>query len=443
MKITFILPAIGKKTGKKYIRTWQQIEPLTMATLKALTPDDVETEFFDDRIELIDYNKDTDLVALSSEVYTAKRAYQIASEFQKRDIPVIIGGYHASLCPDEVLEYADSVLVGNAEQVWAEIIQDFKRGDYKKKYYGETGFSVLPDRSIYQDKKYSPLGVLETGRGCNFNCEFCAITTVYKQNYHCRPIEDIVKEIKESDKKYFFFVDDNIVANPAYAIKLFKAITPLKIKWTGQGTLTMANNNELLKWMKKSGCEVILIGYESLEEDNLKQMGKAWSTELKMDTLTKKIHQAGISIYATFLFGFDYDTAESFERTVNFALKHDFFFAAFNHLLPLPGTKLHKRLREEGRLIKDKWWLDSRYKYGDIPFIPKNMSPEELKSRCTKARKEFFKFSSIIKRSLTLLKRNLNPFLYIIFWDLNLKLKKEVEGKLGLPVGRGLDELPK
>ena len=445
MKVTYILPAIGKKEGQKYVRTWQQMEPLMIATLKELTPDHVKTEFYDDRIELIDYETETDLVAISVEVYTARRAYQIAAKFQKRGIPVIMGGYHTTLCPDEVAEHADSILIGNAETVWKEIINDFEKGEYQKRYEGERTFlNITPDRSIYRDKKYSPLGVIETGRGCNHACEFCAITSSYNAHYHRRPIEDIVREIKETGKKLFFFVDDNIVADHDYAIKLFKAIAPLNIKWTGQGTLTMAKDEELLKWMKKSGCQVILIGYESLEESNLEQMNKGWSSKLGYrNELTQRIHDYGINIYATFVFGFDNDTVETFDRTLEFALEHDFFFAAFNHLLPMPGTELYRRLKEEGRLIDEKWWLNPEYRYGEIPFCPEKIDPELLADKCTEARREFFKLSSIFKRSISLLKRDLNPALYYIFWNLNLKLQKEVAGKRGLPLGEGLDELPK
>lgn len=163
MKVTFILPAIGKKTGRRYIKTWQQMEPLTIARLKALTPPEVETEFFDDRIELIDFDTDTDLVAVTAEFYTARRAYLIAERFRGRNIPVVIGGYHATLCPDEVDRHADAVVQGNAETVWAPLLQDVRRGSLRRRYRGEPVFFDIPvDRSIYGGKKYSALRTLES-----------------------------------------------------------------------------------------------------------------------------------------------------------------------------------------------------------------------------------------------------------------------------------------
>lgn len=444
MKITFILPAIGKKQGERYIKTWK-MEPLTIAVLKALTPPDIETEFFDDRIELIDFETKTDLVAITAETYTALRAYNIAEKFRKRNIPIVIGGYHATLMPEEVMQYANSVVVGNADGIWHKVIEDFKCGNLKQIYHGQVGYrEVQPDKSIYKDKKYLPITLIETGRGCSFSCEFCAISSYYKSEYCPRPIENIVEDIKRSKGKYFFFVDDNIVANPKWAIELFKAIAPLKIRWSGQGSLTIAKNPELLYWMKKSGCDVLLIGFESLDEENLNQMNKGWNYKLgEREELIKKIHDAGISIYATFVFGFDFDTIESFERTVEFSKKHGFFFAAFNHLLPFPGTPLYERLKKENRLINEKWWLDSSYEYGDIAFKPKKLTPKELSDYCVEARKEFFRLSSVFSRGLKLLKREKNPFLSLIFWTQNIKLGEEVSGKLALPLGSGLDELPK
>lgn len=445
MKITFILPAIGKKKGEKYIETWTKMEPLAISFLKGMTPQEIETEFFDDRIEYINYETETNLVVITVEMYTARRAYFISEKFRKRGIPVVMGGYHPSLVPEEAMEQCDSVVTGNGETVWGELLEDFKIGKLKKRYDGKCGFfGVMPDRKIYSDKKYSKIALIETGRGCNFNCEFCAITANYRGKCFRRPVEEVVEEIKLAGKKYIFFVDDNLVADHSYAKELAKAIEPLKVKWTTQGAITMARDEELLKLMKRSGCDVVLIGYESLNRENLKQMNKEWSAEIgERDKLTEKIHSFGIGIYATFVFGFDYDGDETFKEVLEFTKKHKFFFAAFNHLLPFPGTKLHNRLIEENRLIKDRWWLDENYCYGDIPYYPKKMSPQELTVKCLDVRKEFFNPMFILKRGAAQFLRNRDIFLTLLFFGLNMNLKKEVEGKNRLPIGSGLDEFPK
>ena len=448
MTVTFILPAIGKKSGSPYVRSWQLMEPLTIAALAAVTPPEVATRFFDDRIELIDYGVSTDLVAITTECYTARRAYDIADRFRACGVPVVLGGYHATLNPEEAQQHADSVVVGNGEGVWPGLLHDFQSGALQRRYSGEPVYSDHPpDRSVFAGKRYSTLGVVETGRGCVFRCEFCAIASFYGGKYHRRPVEHVVRDIREglkAGKRLFFFADDNIVADPGYARRLFKAITPLGIRWSGQGSLTMARDPELLACMKRSGCVVILIGYESLEEANLAQMGKGWSAHLgELDELTRRVHEAGINIYATFLFGFDADTQGLIERTVAFAERSGFFLAAFNHLLPIPGTPLYRRLRSEGALICDPWWLSGQYRYGDLAFNPRSMKPRGVSEACRAARAAFYTMPSMLRRSFAALRRSRNLALFFYFWYVNLRLGREVEEKMGLPLGMNLDELPK
>ena len=444
MKITFILPAIGKKKGEKYIKTWKNMEPLMIAVLKALTPKEIETDFMDDRNEFINYDTNTDLVVISVETYTAKRAYEIAEKFQERGIKVVAGGYHPTVEPKECMEHFDSIITGNAEGVWLTMLEDFQKGELKPLYTGIHKFFAMPDRSIYSDRKYSPLALIETGRGCIFACEFCAIHSYYQKKYHRRPVEEVVQDIKNSGKKYVFFIDDNFVADHKYAIEICKAITPLNIKWVSQGAITMAKNDELLYWMKKSGCKMILIGYESMNPNILKDMGKGWRSSIgEINELTDKIHGYGIGIYATFVFGFGDDTQEVFDETVKFAKKHGFYFAAFNHLVPFPSTGVYHKLKKENRLLSEKWWLDSKYPYGRISFLPKDQTPDELSEKCANARKDFFRWSSIIKRGILQFKRSKDLGMLAIFFAQNFNLKKEVMGKYDLPYAENLDELPK
>jgi radical SAM superfamily enzyme YgiQ (UPF0313 family) len=443
MKITFILPAIGKKPGQQYIGTWK-MEPLTIATLQALTPENVETELFDDRIELIDYETKTDLVVITVETYTARRSYAIAQRFRERGIPVILGGYHVTLCPEEAAGMCDSIMIGNAETVWMEMIADARQGALKSVYRGQTGeYDVLPDKRIFAEKKYLPIALVETGRGCNHSCEFCAISAYYCSHYYARKHPLIAQDIRDSKHKYSFLVDDNLVANRENAMGIFREIAPLKIKWAGQGTLSMARDPALLKAMKDSGCEIILIGFESLNKENLRQMNKSFNLLAgERDELVRRIHDAGIGIYATFVFGYDHDDASTIADAVNFAKKHNFYTAAFNHLLPFPGTALYQRLEAEDRLLYDKWWLAEGYNYGEVAFRPKLLTADQLSSLCRDARKEFASPATVLRRGFASLGRT-SPLLWGLFWAMNLRLGEEVDQKMHVPIGENLDELPK
>ena len=443
MRILFILPAIGKKPGQKYIGTWK-MEPYTIAVLKALTPEDIDTILFDDRIECIDYEADIDLVAIPVETYTARRSYHIASEFHKRGRKVVMGGYHVTLMPDEVKEYADTIVVGNAEPVWGQLIADFREGRMKPRYDGGYAYTErVPDKSIFEGKKYLPVSLVETGRGCCHSCEFCAISEYYGGCYYRREHADITAEIERSKHRIHFLVDDNLFADRRNAMQLFEDITPNKIIWAGQGTLSMGRDPELLKSMKKSGCELILIGFESLNSENLAQMNKSFNMASgERDELVKRIHDAGIGIYSTFIFGYDHDTEKTFDDTVEFALKHRFYTSAFNHLLPFPGTRLYDRYQSEGRLLYDKWWLEEGYKYGEVAFKPKNMTPEALSSLCRQARKEFSSPGAVLKRGLASMQRS-SPMMWSLFWAMNLRLGEEINEKMNVPIGENLDAMPK
>lgn len=438
MKITIIHPAIGKIPGEKYLRAWQ-MEPLPVAQLAALIPSDFEVSFWDDRMEEIPYDKPCDLMIMSVETYTAKRAYQIASEYRKRKIPVLMGGFHTTLCPDEVSEYADAIVVGEAEHILEEALMDFRNGALKPRYNAtscEFKQEILPDRSVYQGKDYLKITLLESGRGCKFKCEFCSIHNFFKGQHHFRNIDSVLKEISElkNRKQLFFFVDDNIIADQAYAIKLFKALIPLKLKWVGQADITIANNPELLELMVKSGCQGILIGFESLNDDNLRKMKKRMLISVRdIEEAIKKIHGCGLRIYATFLFGYDHDSIDDFDIILKFCIRNKLFMVGFNHLTPFPGTQLYQRLKEEKKLRYDKWWLADDYTYGQIPF-DSAIPYEIIEKECRRIRYKFYSLRSMLYRLTN--KANINSLImFSMYLTINTMLRKDTLQRKKFPLG--------
>jgi len=438
MRLTIVHPCVGRRVGEKYIRSWQ-MEPLAPAVLAGLTPPDVEVKFHDDRMEKVPFDEPTDLVAISVETYTARRAYQISSEYRKRGVPVVMGGFHATLVPEEVSGYAESIIVGEAETLWPRVIEDFRSGNLRRVYRraGRPSLDGLRlDRSIFGGKRYLPIGLVEAGRGCQFRCEFCATQSYFESTQTRRPAREIVEEVRGLNKKLIFFVDDNITSNMEEAKEFFRALIPLKIRWVSQASINAAHDEEFLRLIKASGCQGLLIGFESLNPQTLKRMGKGFN-QMKggYEVALSNLRRHGIRLYVTFILGYDDDNGDTFRETLDFALKHRFYMVAFNHLTPFPGTPLYARLEREGRLTYDKWWLDPDYRYGMVPYEPRGMSAEDVRRRCIEARAAFYGYPSMIQRSLDFEVNANDFFMWRNFFVINAMMRREVMQRKDLPLG--------
>ncbi len=438
--VTLVHPCVGRRAGSRsYMNTWK-MEPLPVALLSALLPKEVERVFFDDRLESIDYDLPTDLVAISVETYTAKRAYQIASEYRSRGVPVVMGGYHATLFPEEVARFADSVVVGEAEAILAELIDDYRHGTARRLYRSSARpdpSTATPDRAIFRGKRYLPIRLLEFARGCTFRCEFCAVQSFHNATHTHRQVDQVIAELRRVKRpgQLVFFVDDNITSDLAAAKELMRALIPLKVRWISQASINVAFDDEALALLKRSGCQGLLVGFESLHTPTLHRMQKGFNASHGgPQAALARFRAHGLRIYGTFVFGYDHDRRETFEETLEFAQDQGLFIAAFNHITPFPGTPLYDRLAGEGRLLMKPWWLDEDYRYGMVPFEPKNLSPAELAELCIAARRRFYGWKSIGRRFGHWVNFR-DPLMAFYFVAINAMHQVDVRGRHGLPLG--------
>lgn len=447
-RIMMIRPNLGD------FRSRDAMEPLAVGLLKALTPSDVDFQFVDERLEAVDLDAYADLIAFSVETFTARRAYELADHFRQRGIPVVMGGYHPTFCPDEALQHADAVVMGDAETTWPRLLEDFSAGRLQS-LYRDTGagptLQILPDRSVYADKRYAPISLIQQGRGCRFSCDFCSIRAFYGAHQATYPVAKTLIEFNTARHSRIFFVDDNLFNVRPQLVSLLKALIRYnqgrswlqRKHWCCQVSIDLCRDEYLLDLLAESGCFMVLIGFESLRRGNLQEMGKGWNHgRLVYEQAIERLHARGILIYGTFVFGYREDDIDSFTETLDFALAQRLAIANFNPLTPTPGSLLYARLKEQGRLLHERWWLDPDYRYGQAIFRPRGMTPEELQQGCFEARLGFYSFSSITQRLRP------RPFGLVPWRQLDIALlanwisRSEIRNKQGKGLGESarLDE---
>ncbi len=377
--------------------------PMSLPYVAALVPPDINVSIVDENVREVDFEKEVDLVGISVLTVAAPRAYQIAEEFRKRGTPVVMGGIHPTVLPEEASQHADAIVVGEAEGVWPQLLMDFQAGSLKKMYKRSSFCSMNgmphPRWDLMNRNAYLTTSAVQATRGCPYDCSFCSVSSVFGPKYRCRPVQEVVDEIATLDGMLLGFVDADIAGNPSYAKELFRALAPLKKIWAGDAGMRVANDDELLRLAARSGCKGLFVGFESLSPQSLQEAGKSQNTVERYKDTIKKIKDHGISVLAGFVFGFDTDDESVFERTVEFAIESKILYADFNILCPYPGTRFYQRMLQEDRLIETDW---SRF-YGmyNVTFRPKQMSVEALREGCLWAWKEFYSSRSILRRFIS------------------------------------------
>jgi radical SAM superfamily enzyme YgiQ (UPF0313 family) len=380
----------------------------------------------------------TDLAAMTVETFTARRAYQIAAGYRRRGIPVVMGGHHPSMLPEEALQHADAVVIGDAEGVWEAVLADAAAGRLQRLYRSKPGQGGAPvyDRGIYAGKRYAPISLVQVGRGCRFACDFCSIHAFYGTYRDQRDPADVVAELRTLPRRRMvFFVDDNLYWRRDAFERLMRALIPLEMRWCCQITIDVARDDALIDLMAQAGCALALIGFESLERDSLVQMRKKFNGVAgSYADVIGRFHARGIMIYGTFVFGYDADTPASFDGAAAFARAQSLANANFNPLTPMPGTGLYDRLRAEGRLMREAWWLDPGYRYGEAIFQPRGMSCAELAEGPMRARRAFYSWRSIAQRALASAPSWRDPYKIGTMLLANWISRREIVRKQGRPL---------
>ena len=381
------------------------MQRVNLPLLAALTPPEHTVTMVDESFAPDALDPDVDLVGITVMTELALRAYHLADAYRRKGVKVVMGGIHPTVLPDEALEHADAVVVGEAEGVWAQLVADAACGRLRRKYRAGrlTDLQGLPKprRELSPRNKYQryipvPIGV-ETSRGCPHDCEFCCIGQTLGRQYRVRPVAEVIAEIESLDSPHLFFVDDALGLNRRVARDLFTEMIPLRRRWLAQGTVSLAEDLELLGLMRRAGCLGLLIGFESVQKEAQIGVRKIKNLRIDFDEAMRRFHGEGFGVLGTFVFGFDHENKDVFEKTLEFILRCHMDVVQLRILTPYPGTRLYGRLLSEGRLFAHDWWLRG-YPPDTLLFQPRGMTVDELTSGYVRLNRQTYSFGAMIKR---------------------------------------------
>ncbi|MGM0596683.1 MAG: B12-binding domain-containing radical SAM protein [Myxococcota bacterium] len=405
---------------------------LVFPLLAAMTPDHWEVEVVIEVVDEVDFDCDADLVGIGTMGHAIFRGLEIAREFKKRGKTVFFGGYMASMVPEKVLEMGvDSVVVGDAENSYPQLLQDYEKDGKIKKVYdlpiSELKNLPLPKYELLLDKPLGNMLPVQAGRGCPHLCSFCSVSCIYKGKYLVRPISEVmrdIKRIKELGFSGFYLIDDNIVGNPGYLSELARQIKPLNLHWASQCSLNLARNQKLLREVADSGCRILSFGLESITQEGLDKLNKSWVKVTEHEKLLRRIEKAGIMPSSEMMVGLDSDTEESLRATLDFVNRARIPIPRFYILTPMPGSELYEQFKREGRLLHEDY---KKYDGTQAVHTPQNISPEELTEMYWWLNRQVFSLSSILQR--TILHKNAlkHPLSHLFALGVNLHYRHYIK----------------
>ena len=396
--VKLIQPKMRKRPMDTDLKTHMS-PPLGLLTVMGVLRDKHRVVIDNENIRPANLSDSPDIVGISVTVDTLPRALELAEVFRKRGIPVVAGGIHITTAPETIAPGAfDALCIGPAEGTWPRIMADYEKGVLKPIYRCDGRFSgadiVSPAYDAIDQRDYLYCNIVHTSRGCPFRCDFC-YNSCGGHVYLMRPIEDVLRDIHTVGRKHIMFIDDNFAGDPAWTRKLLQAITPLKIRWNAAVSLNVALDTNLLDLMKRSGCEGLFIGFESINADSLNAVHKGQNNLERYEQAVRNIHDRGMMVNASFVFGLDGDAPDTFQRTLEWIIRNRIETVTSHIMTPYPGTVLYDRLKNEGRILTDDLSL---YNTANVVFQPKDMTQEELMQGYLWMYRKIYSFRGILLR---------------------------------------------